>query len=299
MMLNANERQVWDQYSSKGWKIHHSGAPDFLLKRKKDTGGFEYLFIEVKSGDDKLRPQQRAWRTALRSVGATYELIRLGSSSKITSIYRDDIRRAAVVAGDDRLRGYGTGEWSGNAREAIRRALKAGPKTGANPIGKRKRTATLVIDKITFHRAIQEAGLPDYTPFKDVFDSLISRLEPEATARSPVEYRITEGGGMREAVRPKPKIMRPKVRAAIPVQPKPRAGPIREPPEVYLTPTRNCDECGAPMRKHGKGEAGNTIDPTACWMERTTLGFWVGRFRPVGGEIMGTVPEEKKEGVPA
>jgi hypothetical protein len=78
-MSNQREDSVRRKYEELGWEVYHQGAPDFLLRRKKSDGSWEYQFCEVK-GDPShlyhpvrlLTKSQLIWKEALESMGAAY-----------------------------------------------------------------------------------------------------------------------------------------------------------------------------------------------------------------------------------
>jgi VRR-NUC domain-containing protein len=58
------EAKLRDLATRRGWEVHRSGWPDFLLAR-----GQERQFIEAKSLTDMLRPEQRRMFAALEVLG--------------------------------------------------------------------------------------------------------------------------------------------------------------------------------------------------------------------------------------
>jgi len=62
--LNVNERKVAQVLHSLSMSFHHSGMPDFLI----DTGQ-GLIFVEVKCGKDKIRPNQEKFHETLRKYG--------------------------------------------------------------------------------------------------------------------------------------------------------------------------------------------------------------------------------------
>lgn len=74
--MNENELEAKEKLEEEGWKVLHSGPPDFLCL-KTNGGGIESVkFVEVKNKDNgKLRYEQKLWKKALRRIGADYDVM--------------------------------------------------------------------------------------------------------------------------------------------------------------------------------------------------------------------------------
>lgn len=56
--MNKFEKAVAEHYRQEGWDVLSNGWPDFLCVRKGKNSKYELLAVEVKSKNDKLRPNQ-------------------------------------------------------------------------------------------------------------------------------------------------------------------------------------------------------------------------------------------------
>jgi hypothetical protein len=63
--LTLAEKQVFIDYESKGWTVLRSGWPDFFCYRDLPDGTRECLGVEVKAGNDEMRPSQEAMHRVL------------------------------------------------------------------------------------------------------------------------------------------------------------------------------------------------------------------------------------------
>jgi hypothetical protein len=73
--VNDSEVAARVRYEGDGWEVLHTGAPDFLLRRLRADGTYEYAFSEVKREDDEMSPEQEVWREALEAHGANFILV--------------------------------------------------------------------------------------------------------------------------------------------------------------------------------------------------------------------------------
>lgn len=67
-MVNSREQQVIHEYEKKGYKPVRCGSPDFIFIKTKDKKIIDFIFVEVKSSIDKLKPEQHIWKKILKDI---------------------------------------------------------------------------------------------------------------------------------------------------------------------------------------------------------------------------------------
>jgi hypothetical protein len=71
--VNGRESLIRQRYEADGWKIMHSGAPDFIAIRNEGAH-IRVIAIEVKARGSELSLQQQEYREALEAVGIEYRV---------------------------------------------------------------------------------------------------------------------------------------------------------------------------------------------------------------------------------
>jgi len=94
--VNPLETKAKEVFEEDGWKVYHTGYPDFFVVRGKD-----FAFIEIKSSvDPLLNPAQKRMVRAMKKVGLPVEVITLKSVTSTTLIraYRDTLQKIDSLA---------------------------------------------------------------------------------------------------------------------------------------------------------------------------------------------------------
>lgn len=76
--MNYRELYVKKKYEHDGWKIIHTGAPDFLLLKTQDGKNIDdVMVVEVKDKMSELTYTQKIWRMGLEKKGIKYVVERI------------------------------------------------------------------------------------------------------------------------------------------------------------------------------------------------------------------------------
>ena len=81
-----------------GWTVHRSGWPDFLCIREKYGEPEEIIAVEVKSGNDSLKPEQKIIHHILKRAGINVQVIRPEDLTPAMRLKRSKI----LISGFDR-----------------------------------------------------------------------------------------------------------------------------------------------------------------------------------------------------
>lgn len=81
--MNVSERAVKEALENRGFTVHRNGWPDFLAVRQMEGYGTKtigIMGIEVKTGNDKLRPEQKIIHHLLRQARLPVHVLTPGSA---------------------------------------------------------------------------------------------------------------------------------------------------------------------------------------------------------------------------
>ena len=72
---SIREEEVSRKLRKQGWRVFHSGLPDFLCIRSRENGrGYQIKWVEVKVGRDKQSKEQEKVANILRECGFRVEI---------------------------------------------------------------------------------------------------------------------------------------------------------------------------------------------------------------------------------
>ena len=75
--MRKNEEAALAQFKAEGWSALRNGWPDYLLIRTNSDGKLEFMGLEVKSGNDRVRDHQIALHLALLCAGITVKVAKV------------------------------------------------------------------------------------------------------------------------------------------------------------------------------------------------------------------------------
>jgi hypothetical protein len=94
--MNASERDVDERYKADGWTAFSTGWPDRAYVRMKE-GKLEVKFVEIKSPNDVLRPDQELMHEILRSQGLNVQIEPVSKAPKNPSLPLEALLKAAEL----------------------------------------------------------------------------------------------------------------------------------------------------------------------------------------------------------
>lgn len=72
--MNKNELEILNKYKKQGYTYLRGGAPDFVFLKTNNGKIKDFIFVEVKYGNDRLSYEQRVYKKILEKLNAKYKL---------------------------------------------------------------------------------------------------------------------------------------------------------------------------------------------------------------------------------